>query len=194
MVDAMAASPKVVRHMHLPVQHGSNEMLRRMNRGYTIEHFKELLSYVRRKMPDIAVTTDLITGFPGETEEMHWETLALLKEARFDSAYTFIYSPRRGTPAARMEGQIDDETKHRRLQELMDTENVISLELNKEMEGKIFEIIVEGPSRQDEHTWYGRTSSNKMILFPYREGIQVGDTLNAKVNVGQTWILKGELV
>ena len=122
MIDAMAESSKVVRHMHLPVQHGSNEMLKKMNRGYTIEHFKELLSYVRSKMPDIVVTTDLITGFPGETEEMHQETLALLKEVRFDSAYTFIYSPRTGTPAARMEDQIDSDTKHRRLQELMDVE------------------------------------------------------------------------
>lgn len=194
MVDAMAASPKVVRHMHLPVQHGSTEMLQKMNRGYTIERFKELVSYVREKMPDIALTTDLITGFPGETEEMHQETLKLLKEIRFDSAYTFVYSPRKGTPAARMENQIDEETKHRRLQELMDVENEISLELNKEMEGKTFTIIVEGPSKQDETNWYGRTSSNKMILFPYREGIRVGDTLEAKVNTAQTWVLKGELL
>lgn len=194
MVDAMAASPKVVRHMHLPVQHGSNEMLRRMNRGYTIEHFKELLAYVREKMPDIAVTTDLITGFPGETEAMHEETLKLLEDLRFDSAYTFIYSPRTGTPAARMEDQIDDATKHRRLQELMDTENPISLALNKKMEGHTYEIIVEGPSKQDENHWYGRTSSNKMILFPHKEGIHVGDTVKAKVDLAQTWVLKGELV
>lgn len=194
MVDAMAASPKVVRHMHLPVQHGCTEMLKKMNRGYTIERFKELVAYVREKMPDVALTTDLITGFPGETEEMHQETLQLLKDIRFDSAYTFIYSPRKGTPAARMDDQIDDETKHRRLNELMDVQNEISLSLNKEMEGKTYPIIVEGPSKQDEANWFGRTSTNKMILFPYREGIQVGDTLEAKVKVAQTWVLKGELV
>ena len=194
MVDAMADSPKVVRHMHLPVQHGSTEMLKRMNRGYTIERFKELVSYVRQKMPDVALTTDLITGFPGETEEMHQETLKLLKDIRFDSAYTFIYSPRTGTPAARMTDQIDDETKHRRLQELMDVQNEISLELNEEMEGKTYTIIVEGPSKQDENTWYGRTSTNKMILFPYEEGVKVGDTLAAKVETAQTWVLKGTLV
>lgn len=193
MVDAMADSPKVARHMHLPVQHGSNEMLKKMNRGYTIEHFKELVSYVREKMPDIVLTTDLITGFPGETEEMHQETLALLKEVRFDSAYTFIYSPRNGTPAARMTDQIDEETKHRRLQELMDVENEVSLSLNQAMEGKTYPIIVEGPSKQ-ENVWYGRTSGNKMILFPYQEGVKVGDTLEAKVEVGQTWVLKGKLV
>ena len=194
MVDAMAASPKVVRHMHLPVQHGSTEMLKAMNRGYTIERFKELVAYVREKMPDIAITTDLITGFPGETEEMHQETVKLLKEIRFDSCYTFIYSPRKGTPAARMENQIDDETKHRRLQELMDVENEISLELNKEMEGKTYTVIVEGPSKQDETNWFGRTSTNKMILFPYREGLKVGDTVEAKVETAQTWVLKGVLV
>ena len=194
MVDAMAASPKVARHMHLPVQHGSNEMLKKMNRGYTVEHFMELLSYVREKMPDIAVTTDLITGFPGETEEMHQATLKLLKEVRFDSAYTFIYSPRTGTPAARMEDQIDDETKHRRLQELMDVQNEISLEKNKEMEGKVYEILVEGPSKQDPGHWYGRTSQNKMVLFPWKEGIRIGDILPARVVTAQTWVLKGELV
>ena len=194
MVDAMAASPKVVRHMHLPVQHGSTEMLKAMNRGYTIERFKELVAYVRKKMPDIALTTDLITGFPGETEEMHQETVKLLKEIRFDSCYTFIYSPRKGTPAARMENQIDDETKHRRLQELMDVENEISLELNKEMEGKTYTVIVEGPSKQDESNWFGRTSTNKMILFPYKEGLKVGDTVEAKVETAQTWVLKGTLV
>ena len=144
-------------------------------------------------MPDIVLTTDLITGFPGETEEMHQETLALLKEVRFDSAYTFIYSPRNGTPAARMTDQSDEETKHRRLQELMDVENEVSLSLNQAMEGKTYPIIVEGPSKQ-ENVWYGRTSGNKMILFPYQEGVKVGDTLEAKVEVGQTWVLKGKLV
>ena len=194
MVDAMAASPKVARHMHLPVQHGDNEMLRRMNRGYTIEHFMELLAYVRQKMPDIVVTTDLITGFPGETEEMHEATLRLLREAQFDSAYTFIYSPRQGTPAARMEDQIGDDVKHRRLQELMDVENEISLAKNRAMEGKVYPILVEGPTKQDESRWYGRTSGNKMIIFPKTEGVSVGDVRDALVKQGQTWVLKGRLV
>ncbi len=194
MVDAMADSPKVARQMHLPVQHGDNEMLRRMNRGYTIEHFMELLAYVRKRMPDITVTTDLITGFPGETEEMHQATLRLLREAQFDSAYTFIYSPRQGTPAARMEDQIDDAVKHRRLQELMDVQNEISLAKNHAMEGKVYPIIVEGATKQDDNNWYGRTSGNKMIIFPKEEGLAVGDLRNALVEQGQTWVLKGKLV
>lgn len=194
MVDAMAESSKVVRHMHLPVQHGSNAMLRRMNRGYTIEHFKELLAYVREKMPDTVITTDLITGFPGETEEMHKETLQLLEDLRFDSAYTFIYSPRRGTPAARMEDQIDDATKHRRLQEIMDVENDISLACNQQMVGKTYTVIVEGPTKQTEDNWFGRTSGNKMIIFPREKNIAIGDTICVKVDTAQTWILKGQIV
>lgn len=194
MVDAMAESKKVARHMHLPVQHGSNEMLRRMNRGYTIEHFKELLAYVREKMPDVVVTTDLITGFPGETEEMHQETLRLLKEVCFDSAYTFIYSPRQGTPAARMTDQIDDETKHRRLQEVMDVENEISLMCNQNMVGETYSVIVEGPTKQNEENWFGRTSGNKMIIFPKEKELDIGEIIHVKVDTAQTWILKGQIV
>lgn len=194
MVDAVAASPKVVKHMHLPVQHGSDEMLKRMNRGYTREHFMKLVNYVREKIPDIAITTDLITGFPGETEEMHQETLSLLKEVQFDSAYTFMYSPRTGTPAARMDDQIPEDAKHRRLQEIMDIQNEISLALNRKMEGHTYDIILEGPTRQDENNWFGRTSSNKMVVFSYEEGMKIGDTVSVKVTSGQTWILKGNIV
>lgn len=191
MVDVMAASSKVVRHMHLPVQHGSNEMLKRMNRGYTVEHFYEMVDYIRERMPDVGFTTDLITGFPGETEEMHQATIALLKKVRFDSAYTFIYSPRRGTPAASMTNQISDEIKHRRLNEIMEVQNQISLEINKELEGQDIEILVVGPTKQDENHWFGRTSTNKMIVFPKVEGIKIGDIVLAHVNIAQTWILKG---
>ena len=194
MVDAMAASPKVVRHMHLPVQHGANEILRRMNRGYTIERFKELLKYVREKMPGITVTTDLITGFPGETEDMHEETLTLLKEMKFDSAYTFIYSPRRGTPAARMTNQVSDAVCHRRLQEIMNVENEISLSLNKEMEGKVYTVIAEGETKQNPDNWFGRTSGNKMVIFPKAGSLSVGDILKVRVDTAQTWILKGTIV
>ncbi len=194
MVDAMADSPKVARQMHLPVQHGSNEMLRRMNRGYTIEHFMELLNYVRLRMPDITVTTDLITGFPGETEEMHQATLHLLREAQFDSAYTFIYSARQGTPAARMEDQVDDRIKHARLQEVMDVQNEISLARNSAMEGKEYDILIEGPTKQDGEHWYGRTSGNKMVIFPKTENVVIGDMRRVLVEQGQTWVLRGKLL
>ena len=104
MVDAIAACRKVVTHLHLPVQSGSTDLLKRMNRGYSTEHYLELIDYIREKMPHVVLTTDLIVGFPGETEEMFQETLALLRKVRYDMAYTFIYSPRTGTPAATMDG------------------------------------------------------------------------------------------
>ena len=192
MVDAIAESPKVVTQMHLPVQHGSNEMLKKMNRGYTIEHYFELFDYVKKKIPDVVVTTDLITGFPGETEEMHKETLEILKRARFDSAYIFIYSPRKGTPAARMTDTVPSDIQHRRLNEIMELQNKISLEINKEMERKTFQVIVEGPTKQNKDNWFGRTSGNKMIMFPYREGLKIGQTLDVTVETAQTWILKGK--
>ena len=154
----------------------------------------ELVNYIREVMPDVVLTTDLIVGFPGETEEMHQETLELLRNVRYDMAYTFIYSPRSGTPAAAMTDQVPLEVKKRRLQELMDVQNEISLALNKEMEGKIYSIIVEGPTRTDENHWFGRTSGNKMIIFPKEEGIEIGDTVDALVESGQTWVLKGRIL
>ena len=193
-LEAAKALKHFAPQFHLSLQSGSTAVLKSMNRKYTREQYLEKCRMIYEAFPDAAITTDIIVGFPGETEEMHQETLALLKEVRFDSAYTFIYSPRTGTPAARMEDQIDSDTKHRRLQELMDVENEISLELNKEMEGKTYSIIVEGPSKQDPMNWYGRTSGNKMILFPYKEGISVGDTVDVKVDTAQTWVLKGELI
>ena len=131
MIDAIADSKKIVNHMHLPIQCGSDELLKKMNRGYTTEHYLELVDYARKRMPDLVLTTDIIVGFPGETEAMFQDTLNLLKRVQYDMAYTFIYSPRTGTPAATMDGQIPQEEKSRRLQRLMDVQNVYSLQKNK---------------------------------------------------------------
>ena len=136
MIDAIAQCKKVVSHIHLPVQSGSTELLKRMNRGYTTEHYEELVSYIREKMPQAVLTTDIIVGFPGETEAMFQETLDLLRRVRYDMAYTFIYSPRTGTPAATMDNQIPQDEKSRRLKRLADVQNEISLAYNVEMEGK----------------------------------------------------------
>lgn len=194
MADTISSCDKVVTQMHLPIQSGSDWLLKKMNRGYTAEEYMELVKYIREVMPDVVLTTDLIVGFPGETEEMHQETLELLRKVRYDMAYTFIYSPRSGTPAAAMTDQVPLDVKKRRLQELMDVQNEISLALNKEMEGKIYSIIVEGPTRMDENHWFGRTSGNKMIIFPKEEGIEIGDTVDALVEAGQTWVLKGRIL
>ncbi|WP_075572235.1 tRNA (N6-isopentenyl adenosine(37)-C2)-methylthiotransferase MiaB [Megasphaera coli] len=194
MVDAIAACRKVVTHLHLPVQSGSTDLLKRMNRGYSTEHYLELIDYIREKMPHVVLTTDLIVGFPGETEEMFQETLALLRKVRYDMAYTFIYSPRTGTPAATMDGQIDRAEKSRRLKRLMEVQNEISLAYNKEMEGKDYEVIVEGPTKNDADRWFGRTSGNKMIIWDNDDTLAVGDTVTVRVDKGQTWVLKGHVL
>lgn len=194
MIDALGESSNIVTQLHLPVQSGSNSVLKRMNRRYTVEHYKDLLAYCREKIKDVVITTDIIVGFPGETDEEFQETLELLKEVRYDMAYTFIFSKRSGTPAATMDEQIPEEVKRVRLQALMDIQNEISLDLNKEMEGKDYAIIVEGPSKNDENTWFGRTSGNKMILFPKDASLQIGDTVTVRVDKAQTWILYGTVV
>ncbi|WP_251440222.1 tRNA (N6-isopentenyl adenosine(37)-C2)-methylthiotransferase MiaB [Veillonella intestinalis] len=194
MIDALGRSSNVVTQLHLPIQSGSNRILQKMNRRYTVEHYKELIEYCREKIKGLTLTTDLIVGFPGETEEDFQATLQLLKDVRYDMAYTFIFSKRSGTPAATMEDQVPEEVKRVRLQALMDVQNEISLELNKAMEGEVYEIIVEGPSRNDENVWFGRTSGNKMILFPKDENLAIGQTVKARVDKAQTWILYGTII
>ncbi|PAV39156.1 tRNA (N6-isopentenyl adenosine(37)-C2)-methylthiotransferase MiaB [Megasphaera sp. ASD88] len=194
MIDAIADSKKVVNHMHLPIQSGSDELLKKMNRGYTVDQYMELVEYARERIPDLVLTTDIIVGFPGETEEMFCQTLGLLKRVQYDMAYTFIYSPRTGTPAAKMEHQIPQEEKSRRLQRLMDVQNVYSLQLNQAMEHKEYEVIVEGPTKNDENHWFGRTTGNKMIIWEHDGSADVGDTVKVAVDKGQTWVLKGHLI
>lgn len=194
MIDAIADSKKVVNHMHLPIQSGSDELLKKMNRGYTVEKYMELVEYARKRMPDLVLTTDIIVGFPGETEDMFCQTLDLLKRVQYDMAYTFIYSPRTGTPAAAMEDQIPQDEKSRRLQRLMDVQNVYSLQLNQAMENKVYDVIVEGPTKNDERHWFGRTTGNKMIIWEHDGSVAIGDTVKVAVDKGQTWVLKGHLI
>lgn len=194
MIDALAASSNVVTHLHLPIQSGSEYILQKMNRKYTVEHYKKLIDYCREKIKGLVLTTDIIVGFPGETEEHFQDTVQLLKDIKYDMAYTFIYSKRSGTPAATMENQVPDEVKKVRLQTLMDVQNEISLELNKKMENTVEKIIVEGPTKNDENMWFGRTSGNKMILFAKDDAVQIGSTVKAHIDKAQTWILYGHLV
>ena len=194
MIDALGRSSNVVTQLHLPVQSGSDRILHKMNRHYTVEHYKDLVAYCRKMIPGLTLTTDIIVGFPGETEEDFEATVQLLKDVRYDMAYTFIFSKRSGTPAATMEDQVPEEVKRVRLQKLMDVQNEISLALNKDMEGHVYDIIIEGPSRTDETMWFGRTSGNKMVLFPREDRLHVGDTVQARITKGQTWVLYGEIL
>lgn len=186
-------SQHICEHFHLPVQYGSDKILQAMNRGYTTECYRALVKRIRENIPEAAITTDLIVGFPGETERDFQETLAFLKEIRYDAAYTFLYSKRSGTPAAEMEDQVPDDIKKARLQQLMDVQNEISLAINKRLEGRVVEVMAEGASRTDENVWSGRTRTNKIVLWEKRGDEEAGQLLNVRIERAQTWVLKGSL-
>ncbi len=193
LVDAMAELPKVCRHVHLPVQAGSNRILRRMNRRYTRDEYLELLAYIRRRLPDASVTTDIIVGFPGETEEDFADTLDLVRRAEFDNAFMFVYSPRRGTPAARWEDPVPPQEKKRRLQVLMDLQYGISRHRNEALVGREVEVLVEGPSEKDPAVFAGRTATNKLVLFPRVEGAE-GRFVRVEIVAAKTWTLQGRFL
>ena len=193
VIEVIKNSKHICTHFHLPVQYGSDNMLKRMNRVYTVAKYKETVRKIREAIPDCSLTTDLIVGFPGETEEDFQQLMEFIAEIRYDAAYTFIYSKRSGTPAAEMPEQIDDECKHQRLNRLMELQNKISLEINQSLEGKIMEVMVEGPSQNNEAVWSGRTSSNKLVLWNHGEE-KIGDLINVRITQPQTWVLKGERV
>ena len=194
VIDVIRNSRHICSHFHLPVQHGSDRILKAMNRGYTIENYRNLIKKVRTAVPDCSLTTDIIVGFPGETDEDFNNMLEFIKEMRYDAAYTFLYSKRSGTPAATMENQVEEKVKKERLNKLMAVQNEISLEINKKLEGCIVEVMVEGPSRTDEAVYTGRTSNNKIVLWGKRGQEQAGDLVQVKINHAQTWVLKGDAI
>jgi tRNA-2-methylthio-N6-dimethylallyladenosine synthase len=194
VIDAIKNSRHVCTHFHLPVQYGSDRILKAMNRGYTVDYYRELVKKVRAAVPNASLTTDLIVGFPGETDEDFQKTLEFLKEIRYDAAYTFIYSKRSGTPAAEMAGQVPEDVKKARLQELMEVQNEISLAINKSLEGKVVEVMVEGESKTDENVLSGRTGTNKIVLWQRSGEEKAGDLLKVRITHAQTWVLKGELI
>ena len=196
LIDAMAELPKVCEHLHLPVQAGSNKVLQQMNRKYTVERYLEIVDRLRERIPNIHLTTDLIVGFPGETEEDFQDTLDLVRRVEYDSAFTFIYSPRTGTPAAKRSDQVPEEIKKDRIHRLIELQNSISAEKNQRMVGKEEEVLVEGRSQGGNNTWVGRTRGNKLISFTVEEGdfIQPGDFATVRITTAQTFSLQGELV
>ncbi|HOJ47073.1 MAG TPA: tRNA (N6-isopentenyl adenosine(37)-C2)-methylthiotransferase MiaB, partial [Bacillota bacterium] len=149
LIAAFKNLPKLCEHLHLPVQAGSDRILKKMNRRYTREQYLELVAKLRDAVPGIALTTDIIVGFPGETEEDFLQTLDIVEKVRYDSAFTFIYSPRKGTPAAEMPDQVDEEVKKERIYRLIDLQNRISGEINQEIVGSTVEVLVEGTSKTD---------------------------------------------
>ncbi len=165
LIEVMANSKKICRHLHLPLQSGSTKILKEMNRHYTKEQYLALVEKIREKMPDVALTTDIIVGFPGETREDFLETLDVVKKVRYDSAFTFQYSKRTGTKAALMENQIPKEEVQRNFDELLETVSEISKEQVKKIEGMTCEVLVEEKNSQDEKLVTGRLSNNILVHF-----------------------------
>lgn len=192
VIETIKNSKHICEHFHLPVQYGTDKMLKAMNRGYTTAYYKELVAKIRSQFPEASFTTDLIVGFPGETDEDFAQMLEFLKEIRYDAAYTFLYSKRSGTPAATMENQVPQELKKERLHKLMDAQNEISLEINQSLLNKTVEVMVEGPSKTDPNVYTGHTRTNKIILWDHKDE-QIGDLVKVKITHPQTWVLKGEL-
>ena len=171
LIQVMAKSEKICKHMHLPVQSGSSRLLEKMNRRYTKEHYLELVRKLRAAIPDISLTTDIIVGFPGETEEDFEETLDVVRQAEYDSAYTFIYSKRTGTPAANMEDQVPEEVVKERFRRLLNVVAESSAQRTGRLEGQTMEVLVEGISEQDPSMVTGRLSNNLLVHFPGDESL-----------------------
>jgi len=193
LIQTMADCEKVCEHLHLPLQAGSDRVLRLMNRGYTATHYLNIVDGLRKAMPGISLTTDIIVGFPGESAADFEDTLMMMRTVRYDSAFTFAYSPRTGTPAAASNEQVDAAVKKERLQQLINLQNGISLELNRAETGRTHEILVEGPSQREESVWIGRTRSNKLVHFNHEAGteVEVGQTIQIRITEGQTHTLYG---
>ncbi|WAA11256.1 tRNA (N6-isopentenyl adenosine(37)-C2)-methylthiotransferase MiaB [Fervidibacillus albus] len=193
LIEVLSKRGNLVEHIHLPVQSGSSPVLKIMARKYTRESYLELVRKIKAAIPDVALTTDIIVGFPNETEEQFEETLSLYREVEFDSAFTFIYSPREGTPAAKMKDNVPMEVKKERLQRLNALVNEISLKKMKEMEGKVVEVLVEGESKNNPDVLSGYTRKNKLVNFTGPKSA-IGKIVKVKITEAKTWTLSGVMV
>ncbi|WP_027399245.1 tRNA (N6-isopentenyl adenosine(37)-C2)-methylthiotransferase MiaB [Anaerovorax odorimutans] len=192
LIQAYGDCDKLCNHIHLPVQSGSGNILKRMNRKYTKDDYLLLVKKLKKTVPEIAITTDIIVGFPGETEEDFNETLDLVGKVRYDSAFTFLYSIRKGTPAESFKDQVPEHVKHDRFNRLVDLLNGITLEKNKAYEGKLEKVLVEGSSKTNNKTFTGRTESSKIVNFQGNKDM-VGKIINVRVKEGKTFSLFGEI-
>lgn len=193
VIDIIARNEKVAKCLHLPLQSGSSRILKLMNRKYTKEQYIELAEKIKSKIPGVALTADIIVGFPHETEEDFLDTLDVVDKIGFETSFMFMYSPRKGTAAAKMDGQLDQEVKKERLQRLIDLQNRKSKEASDSYKGKVERVLVEGPSRKNEEVLTGRTSTNKVVLFAGDKELE-GTFVNVKINECKTWSLYGEIV
>lgn len=193
LIDTIAEYKKIAKHIHLPVQSGSNRVLKSMNRGYTREKYSDLIAYAKSKIESFTLTSDIIVGFPSETEEDFLETMDLIKQVEFDVLFTFIYSKRKGTPAEQMEGQLPYEEKQKRLSRLIKEQNIISRKINETYLGKTVRVLVEGKSQNNENVLTGRTDGNKIVNFS-GEKEDIGQFVNVEITDIRTWSLLGNII
>jgi len=193
VIEAIADNSKIARMLHLPLQSGSTKILNAMNRGYTKEEFITLAKKIKEKIPDIGLTTDIIVGFPGETDEDFQDTMDVVNEVGFENAFMFMYSKRSGTPAATMEEQVDEQVKNERLQQLMRLQNYKAKEESQKYLGKMVKVLVEGPSRKNPEMLTGRTSTHKIVLFKSDRTDLKGKFVHTRIYEAKTWTLYGEL-
>ncbi len=195
LIEAVAKYDNICKHIHLPVQSGSNRILKKMNRRYTIEHYLGIIEKIKSSIPNIALTTDIIAGYPDETIEDHQATLDLIKEVQYAGAFMFKYSPREGTKAFAEEDNVTEEVKIERLNEIIQLQNSIAKELNSLDKGSTLEVLVEQPSKRNPNEWMGRTSTNKITVFPNEhKKYSAGDYVNVKIKRTTSATLYGEVV
>ena len=192
LIEAMRDLEHVCEHIHLPIQSGDDEVLRRMNRKYTASHFRERVAALREEVPEIAVTTDFLVGFPGETDEQFENTVRLAEEMRFDAAFMFAFDPIPGTAAEKLDGQVSAKVKNTRLRRVIEVQNKITCEINNAQIGRVHEVLVEGISPKDPNRVTGLTRQNKTMNFPGGAEL-IGRLINVKVTEGHLYGFVGEL-
>ena len=193
MIEVIAKCPNIMPSVHLPVQSGSSRVLKLMGRRYTRESYLELFHKIKDTVPNVTISTDIIVGFPGESEEDFKETLSLVEECKYDNAFTFIFSKREGTPACKLADPTPESEKEERLQRLNEIVNHYFLENNKKLVGSSLEVLVEGISEK-KNMYYGYSDTNKLINFSSDKDIKAGDLVKVKITSAKTWSLDGEVV
>ena len=194
LIDTMAEHANICNYIHLPVQSGSDRILELMNRKYSAGHYLERIERIRKTIPGVSLSTDIITGFPTESEQDHKMTLELMEQVQYDGAYMFKYSPRENTKAWDMTDDIPDSLKTRRLNEIIELQHKISRELNKTETGKIYEVLAEGVSKKNKAEWQGRTGTNKVVIFPISTEPLPGEKLMVKITRSTSATLFGEII
>lgn len=195
LIETMSEFDNICNYIHLPFQSGSNRILNLMNRGYTREHYLERISKIKSVLNEYSLSTDIIAGFPTETDDDHNQTLELMRQVRFDGAFMFKYSPREGTKAYKIDDNISEEVKVHRLNEIIELQSMISRENNKLEIGKTYEVLVEKPSKKKPHEWMGRTKLNKVVIFDNSDDkYKVGDLVYVSIKRSNSATLIGEVV